>query len=220
MNKQTALIILLYYYCDMHSYLLDILTNDTRHINIFKFQILETLDISKNRLENIPDLSQLKSLKFLNASNNKITIMPLLPIHGKLDRIYFGENSLKEICMTSVLNSAESITEFLIQGNQLAECPNDIYLLRNLKVLDLSNNCLTNLPPSLGYMTFLQKILLEGNSIRTIKRTLLSSPVAEELKTFLRTRGPPPKSEKVNIENKYAYAYALLCSYIDLKNVL
>ena len=173
-------------------------------MNIFQFKILETLDISKNRLENIPDLRQLKSLKFLNASNNKITIMPFLPIHGKLDRIYFGENSLREICMTSVLNSAESITEFLIQGNQLTECPDNIYLLRNLKVLDLSNNCLTNLPPSLGYMTSLQKILLEGNSIRTIKRTLLSSPVAEELKTFLRTRGPPPKSEKVRIENYYS----------------
>ena len=101
--------------------------------------------------------------------------------------------------MTSLLNSAESITELLVQANQLIICPDDIYLLRNLKVLDMSNNCLTNLPPSLGYMTSLQKILLEGNSIRTIKRPLLSSPVAEELKTFLRTRGPPPKSEKVSV---------------------
>jgi Leucine-rich repeat (LRR) protein len=157
------------------------------------------LDISKNRLENVPDLSKLKSLKFLNASNNKITTMPFLPLNGKLDRIYFGENALIDICMTSLLNSAESITELLVQANQLTVCPDDIHLLRNLKVLDLSNNCLTNLPPSLGYMTSLQKILLEGNSIRTIKRILLSSPVADDLKTFLRTRGPAPKSEKVNI---------------------
>ena len=126
--------------------------------------------------------------------------MPSLPLHGKLDRIYFGENALKDICMTSLLNSAESITELLVQANQLTVCPDDIYLLRNLKVLDLSNNCLTNLPPSLGYMTSLQKILLEGNSIRTIKRILLSSPIAEDLKTFLRTRGPAPQSDKVNIE--------------------
>lgn len=125
--------------------------------------------------------------------------MPFLPLNGKLDRIYFGENALIDICMTSLLNSAESITELLVQANQLTVCPDDIHLLRNLKVLDLSNNCLTNLPPSLGYMTSLQKILLEGNSIRTIKRILLSSPVADDLKTFLRTRGPAPKSEKVNI---------------------
>jgi Leucine-rich repeat (LRR) protein len=126
--------------------------------------------------------------------------MPFLPLNGKLDRIYFGENALKDICMTSLLNSSESVTELLVQANQLTICPDDIYLLRNLKVLDLSNNSLENLPPSLGYMTSLQKILLEGNSIRTIKRILLSSPVAEDLKTFLRTRGPAPKVEKVNIE--------------------
>ena len=190
-----------YHECTESSLHTDVLTVSI--LLIYWFTILsyisETLDISKNLLGSIPDLSRLKSLKFLNASNNKITIMPSLPLYGQLDRIYFGENALKDICMTSLLNSAESITELLVQANQLIICPDDIYLLRNLKVLDMSNNCLTNLPPSLGYMTSLQKILLEGNSIRTIKRPLLSSPVAEELKTFLRTRGPPPKSEKVSV---------------------
>ena len=41
-------------------------------------------------------------------------------------------------------------------------------------------------------MTNLQKILVEGNPIRSIRRTLLSTPIAEELKAYLRTRGSPP----------------------------
>ena len=133
----------------------------------------------------------------LNASFNKITAMPLLPSKGQLDRVYFGENALKELDMDSLLQSANSITELLVQGNQLSQCPDRIYLLNRLKVLDMSNNCLSNLPPALGYMSSLSKILMEGNAIRTIRRPLLSSPQAEDLKVFLRTRGPPPSEQSV-----------------------
>jgi Leucine-rich repeat (LRR) protein len=133
----------------------------------------------------------------LNASFNKVTAMPLLPSKGKLDRVYFGENALKELDMDSLLHSANSITELLVQGNQLTQCPDRIYLLKCLKVLDMSNNCLSNLPPALGYMSTLSKILMEGNAIRTIRRPLLSSPQAEDLKVFLRTRGPPPTEQSV-----------------------
>jgi Leucine-rich repeat (LRR) protein len=135
----------------------------------------------------------------LNASFNKITAMPLLPSRGKLDRVYFGENALKELDMDSLLHSANSITELLVQGNQLTQCPDRIYLLNCLKVLDMSNNCLSNLPPALGYMPTLSKILMEGNAIRTIRRPLLSSPQAEDLKVFLRTRGPPPTEQSVRV---------------------
>jgi Leucine-rich repeat (LRR) protein len=159
----------------------------------------ETLDISKNRLESVPDLSNMRALKMLNASFNKITAMPLLPSRGKLDRVYFGENALKELDMDSLLHSANSITELLVQGNQLTQCPDRIYLLNCLKILDMSNNCLSNLPPALGYMPTLSKILMEGNAIRTIRRPLLSSPQAEDLKVFLRTRGPPPTEQSVRV---------------------
>ena len=125
--------------------------------------------------------------------------MPPLPWKGVLDRVYLGENVLKELDMESLTRSAGSITELLVQGNQLTVCPDGIYALSRLKVLDMSNNCLTNLPPALGYMTSLQKILMEGNSIRTIRRPLLSSPVAEELKVYLRTRGPAPLEHTVSI---------------------
>ena len=135
--------------------------------------------------------------------------MPPLPCKGVLDRVYLGENALKELDMESLTRSAGSITELLVQGNQLTVCPDGIYALSRLKVLDMSNNCLTNLPPALGYMTSLQKILMEGNSIRTIRRPLLSSPVAEELKVYLRTRGPAPLEHTVSV--RVGAAVSLLC---------
>jgi Leucine-rich repeat (LRR) protein len=153
----------------------------------------------------------------LNASFNKITAMPLLPSKGQLDRVYFGENALKELDMDSLLQSANSITELLVQGNQLSQCPDRIYLLNRLKVLDMSNNCLSNLPPALGYMSSLSKILMEGNAIRTIRRPLLSSPQAEDLKVFLRTRGPPPSEQSVRTYVLYCcmlYCTVLCCAVL------
>ena len=175
-----------------------------------KLQHSETLDISKNKLENVPNLSNMRALKMLNASFNKITAMPLLPSKGQLDRVYFGENALKELDMDSLLQSANSITELLVQGNQLSQCPDRIYLLNRLKVLDMSNNCLSNLPPALGYMSSLSKILMEGNAIRTIRRPLLSSPQAEDLKVFLRTRGPPPSEQSVRTYVRTGLLYVVL----------
>lgn len=152
----------------------------------------EILDISKNYIKSLPDLSEMRSLRLLSAFNNRITCMPTLPSRGQLDRIHFGENLLTDLDMASLKASAGTLTELLLQGNQLSICPESIHSLHSLKILDLSNNCLTNLPHALGYMTSLYKILVEGNPIRTVRRTLLSTPAAEELKVYLRTRGPPP----------------------------
>lgn len=123
--------------------------------------------------------------------------MPSLPVRGQLDRIHMGENLLSGLDMSALVPSAATLTELLVQGNQLATCPDNIVALTSLKILDMSNNCLTNLPHALGYMPCLSKILVEGNPIRTIRRTLLSTPVAEELKVYLRTRGPPPVENAV-----------------------
>lgn len=141
----------------------------------------------------------MRCLRLLCASDNRITVMPSLPSRGQLDRIYLGENQLSTLDMTSLIPSAGTLTELLLQGNQLTTCPDGIFSLTNLKILDVSNNCLTNLPHTLGYMGTLSKVLVEGNPIRTIRRTLLSTPIAEELKAYLRTRGPAPMGHAVSI---------------------
>lgn len=102
----------------------------------------------------------MKSLLLLNASENKIKSLPKLP-KGKLDRLYVGNNCLKNIDINNLLSS-NTLTEVLLQNNLLEVIGNEIFLLRSLKVFDVSNNYLTNLPHVLGYMSSLQKILVEG----------------------------------------------------------
>ncbi|KAJ1401922.1 Leucine-rich repeat, partial [Sesbania bispinosa] len=57
----------------------------------------------------------------------------------------------------------------------------------SLSVLDLSNNSLSGLPPEMGKMTSLRKLLLSGNPLRTLRSSLVSGPTPALLK-FLRSR--------------------------------
>lgn len=56
-----------------------------------------------------------------------------------------------------------------------------------LQVLDLSNNSLSGLPPEIGMMTTLRKLVLTGNPLRTLRSSLVSGPTPALLK-FLRSR--------------------------------
>ena len=62
-----------------------------------------------------------------------------------------------------------------------------------LKFLELSNNDLSELPAGLGYLPSLQQLGVDGNRLRSVRRTLLCGST-EALKAYLRTRGPAPPS--------------------------
>lgn len=62
--------------------------------------------------------------------------------------------------------------------------------LTNLKTIDVRNNNIGDIPAAIGYMKSLSRLLVEGNPIRTIRRTILAP--TSNLKKYLRTRGRPP----------------------------
>jgi hypothetical protein len=107
--------------------------------------------------------------------------------------------------------------ELDIQGNRLTGLPEDIGRLLKLKLLNAANNDLADIPYTIGYVAALQRfsyhcfslpdlicsvpyhfpvlrpfrIVLDGNPLRTIRRSLLTQATSD-LKTYLRTRGPEP----------------------------
>jgi Leucine-rich repeat (LRR) protein len=108
----------------------------------------------------------LKNLTLLNASENKLKILPFLPKNGKLSRIYLGENLITVLDVNSLIPSSNTLIELLLQSNKIESIGDSIVVLNKLKIFDVSNNNLSTLPSALGYMASLSKILVEGNPLR------------------------------------------------------
>lgn len=75
---------------------------------------------------------------------------------------------------------------FDLHSNQLKDYPVEACKL-SLLVLNLSNNSLSGLPPEMGKMTSLRKLLLSGNPLRTLRSSLVTGPTPALLR-FLRSR--------------------------------
>jgi Leucine-rich repeat (LRR) protein len=161
---------------------------------------LEVLECRTNKISRLPDLSRLAYLKRLDAMENKITEIPLIrPSRRKapptLAFINLGCNLLENFDPYS-LGDQTALAELHVAGNALKTLPGSICTLPSLKVLDISNNALADIPYTLGYMKDLHRVSAAGNPIRTIRQSLLTSSTSsvetEKLKQFLRTRGPNP----------------------------
>ena len=66
-----------------------------------------------------------------------------------------------------------------------------------LKILDVSNNDLSTIPSSLGYIDSLHHLILDGNPLRAFKRSLIDdrAPISQ-LKEYLRLRDGEEKKEE------------------------
>lgn len=52
--------------------------------------------------------------------------------------------------------------------------PEEIGSLAKLKTFDVSNNDLAELPAALGYLPQLHRLAIDGNPLRTVRRSLLT----------------------------------------------
>jgi len=150
--------------------------------------LLETLDLKSNKLLCLPDLSGLRSLRSLDVMDNKLSIFPRLPSRASvLANLNLGCNRLTDLdyeCLTQ----QHSLVELLAPNNLISELNGEaIGQLSSLKVMDFASNNLKELPHQLGYLQNLNRLVIDANPLRAIRRTLYGSTV--DLKAYLRTRG-------------------------------
>lgn len=154
---------------------------------------LEFIDLSENNLTTFPDLSRLQRLTYLDLTQNQLISIPSLPISGSLDRLHLGYNKISNLDMESLNRINTTLTDLILHDNCLFSIPSEISAFAKLKAIDFSNNSISDIPAAVGWMPSLQRFQIEGNPIRTIRRTLLSQST-EDLKKYLKTRGPPYNS--------------------------
>jgi len=117
---------------------------------------------------------QLNALSYLSLNGNAITeISPIFRYLPALKFLLLHQNRLKDVKELCYKEFAK--LETLDLGtNKITEIPIAfVHFMRNLNALTLINNDLEKLPPLLGNHKKIRSLTLEGNPLKTIRRTVI-----------------------------------------------
>ncbi|KAF3700171.1 Vasorin Precursor [Channa argus] len=137
---------------------------------------LEMLDLSQNKLTQLPDrvFVPLTSLRNLDLSSNQITHISKECFHGLalLERLYLYSNLIKTI-HPAAFNGLEHLLELKLQGNQLTSLP--ALTMPQLLLLDLRFNIFPTLGPSDLQTPNLESLKLGGVGLTNLNKELIGS---------------------------------------------
>lgn len=143
------------------------LKQNPRSYDIALFSITR-LDISNNSLTSVPfGVFQLRSLKHLNLSQNKIQELPAPEPVESGKRPFRRKNRKEQSCYTCPV-----LEELYLQENRLSQIPEMIFKLPCLVTLVIANNKLQELP----YEMWLAPKLKELNASFNLLKDLPSTP--------------------------------------------
>lgn len=137
---------------------------------------LEMLDLSQNKLTELPDkvFEPLSSLRNLDLSSNQISYISEKSFQGLvlLERLYIYSNHIKAIHPAAFAGMAH-LLELKLQLNMLTSIPN--LTMPRLLLLDLRFNHLPNLGPSDIQMPNLESLKLAGVGLTRLNPELISN---------------------------------------------
>ncbi|RLN91611.1 hypothetical protein BBJ28_00010014 [Nothophytophthora sp. Chile5] len=159
--------------------------------SIGMFRHLTELDLTKNRLRELPDsLTELTGLTALNLSCNALERLPEdFGRLDKLEKLWLESNALTELptsiglCRSArcanfngnlltelpvTLGDLTALTTLSVNLNDLRELPEALTRLPNLRVLHASRNKIVKLPRNMGEMHALRELRLDWNIIREL----------------------------------------------------
>jgi len=144
----------------------------TRISGLSKLTNLSQLYLQNNKIEKIDGLNQLTNLTILHLGNNCIKRLenlnlPLLTTL-KLDYQKIPENEYMTFDEECIMNLSDNLTTLTLSGNRI-QYVSSLRHLKNLELLDLSNNLIVNWDDV--------KIMLKGFE-NLINLNLISNPVS------------------------------------------
>ncbi|KAG2187255.1 hypothetical protein INT44_004940 [Umbelopsis vinacea] len=147
---------------------------------------LVTLSLHRNKLTKFELSFQLPALKELNLSNNQIQTFTstqdnLAPL---LSNLNLSCNRLKEV-PARLTEYLPGLTNLSVNTNKITTIDPDSF--PGIRVLDLGNNDIAQVPPLLGKVTSIKELNLDGNCFRVPRRATLIAGT-ESIMEFLRNR--------------------------------
>jgi Leucine-rich repeat (LRR) protein len=142
------------------------LTTEHAEIVLSSVTFISSVDFARNALDNVPrNITHVTALRELNLAFNKVTSL--------------ASTDFYELPQLEILN---------LSNNRLREVglfPEDC----RLRIVDFSNNDLSDVPYCFGFIETLQSLALQGNSIRLLRQAVINGPL-EGLKQALRNKAP------------------------------
>ncbi|XP_053708869.1 vasorin b [Synchiropus splendidus] len=137
---------------------------------------LEMLDLSQNKLSELPDrvFEPLTSLRNLDLSSNQISRITEQSFRGMvlLERLYLSSNNIKTI-HKAAFNDLAHLLELKLQDNQLTSVP--ALSMPQLLLLDLSSNDLPYLGPEDLKTPNLESLKLGGLGLTSLNEELFGN---------------------------------------------
>ena len=174
--------------------------NNLTRLPFWNLPHLKRLFLYSNAIDHLSnEIGGLKSLEYLNLSNNKLVSLPdslmSLPRLDTLDisgmNFKFLSKNLKLPDLRSLsmrgdslidlhgIKEYTSIENLDLGNNQIKEIPAEIESLKDLKTLDVSRNLLSNLPENISKLKKLKFLYLSGNKFTSFPEVLLRMPNLE-----------------------------------------
>uniref|UniRef100_A0AAQ5ZI48 PPM-type phosphatase domain-containing protein n=1 Tax=Amphiprion ocellaris TaxID=80972 RepID=A0AAQ5ZI48_AMPOC len=154
--------------------------------NLFiKAQSLRYLNVSANKLDNLPAASlsedAFSSLQELYVTNNSLTdkCVPLLTGHGHLRVLHLAFNHLQTFT-ASKLARLEQLEELDLSGNRLRAVPTTILNCQHLHTLSAHSNCINTFPEVLQ-LPEIKCVDLSCNELTEVTLPEMLPPKLQEL---------------------------------------
>ncbi|KAG4978218.1 hypothetical protein JHK82_037493 [Glycine max] len=164
--------------------------------------LFPTLILSKNQIKDWPGsiLKSLSSLSCLKLDNNPLRQIPSdgFEMVPKLQILDLSGNAAS-LLDGPAFSSLPYLQELYLRRMRLSEVPSDIVGLHQLRILDLSQNSLQSIPVGLKALTSLQELDLSNNNIAVLPPEL---GLLEPSLQALRLDGNPLRSIRRTVLDK------------------
>ncbi|KAH8295424.1 hypothetical protein KR018_011005, partial [Drosophila ironensis] len=152
--------------------------------DLVNMRSLQKIDLMQNDLVALPeDMGLLRKLECLYLQHNDILELPDFEGNETLSELHASNNFIKTI-PKSMCSNLPHLKILDLRDNKITQLPDEMCLLRNLTRLDVSNNTISVLPVTLASLAHLISLQVEGNPIKTIRRDILQCGTSRILKTL------------------------------------
>ena len=135
---------------------------------------LEVLNLSGNRLRDLPDLSRLHRLKVLFCSDNAFTAVPEhLGDCPSLSMVGFKSNRIRHVPASAL---PPTLRWLILTANEIEALPDSIGQCAGLEKVALAGNRLRTLPESMAACQQLGLLRISANAFQALPRWLLTLP--------------------------------------------